>query len=327
MEILLRFFRNTQAISLVALLVLLLALRIPVLFVDIPFSEVSPMPISSLIFSLIPKQAWFYKLLSLFLVGFQAIYFNKIMVSQQIIDRNSFLPAFFYVLLSSIIPEMHMLHPALFANSFLLLALQKIHGLYQFKKAQFRIFDAGFYIGLAILCSVPATWYVAVLIVGLTSYQIAGFKYHIISLLGVLCPIYLWAVWVFFQDKTTFIIDRFFASPFRETYHFTWGDLHYLSVYIPLLLIVVFSIRDLSLHIKQKDIKARKAFQINYTHLALSVLTLISLPIIDIRTPYALIIPISGIVANYYLYSKKTKLATILLFALFAGTFYLQWYV
>lgn len=326
MDIILRFFRNTQAISLVALLALLFVLRIPVFFIDLPFVEAPTMPLTALIFDIIPKQAWLYKLLSLLMIAFQAIYFNKIMVSQHIIDRNSFFPAFFYVLFSSMIPTMHMLHPALFANSFLLLALQKTHGLYQLKKAQFRIFDAGFYIGLAILCFLPSLWYVSLLIIGLTSYQIAGFRYHIISLLGVLCPIYLWSVWVFFQSDPSLIFESFFIAVFSHPYSFVWGDLYHLSVYVPFLAIAILAMRDLSLYIKQKDIKARKAFQLNYIYLAFSVLTLFSLPTIDLKNCFFLIIPIAGIVANYYLNIKKSKLAALLLFLLFVGIFFLQWY-
>lgn len=324
MEILLRFFRNTQAISLLALIALLLLLRIPVFFIELPFPETATMPVSELIFSLLPKQAWLYKFISFFLIGFQAIYFNKIMVSQHIIDRNSFFPAFFYVIFSSMIPEMHMLHPAIFANSFLLLALQKTHGLYQLKKAQFRIFDAGFYIGMAILCFLPSLWYIALLIVGLTSYQIAGFKYHIISLLGVLCPIYLWACWLFFQDSPTTTLEQFFLSPFYEAYRIDWGNLHYIAVYSALLFISLISIRDLSMHIKQKDIKARKAFQINYTFLSFSFLALASLPLIEFTNLHILIIPIAGITANYYLNTKKTKLPAIALFLLLVSIIYLQ---
>lgn len=326
MEILLRFFRNTQVISLLALLALLLLLRIPVFFIDITSVETPTMPISKLFLSLIPNREWVYKLFALFLIGLQAIYFNKIMVSQHIIKRNSFLPAFFYVIFSSMIPEMHTLHPAIFANSFLLLALQKTHGLYKLKKAQFRIFDAGLYIGLTILCFLPSVWYVVILIVGLTSYQIAGIKYHIISLLGVLCTIYLWATWVFFQENSISILENFFFNPFDTNRDIQWGDLHYLSVYLTFAFIALIAIRDLFLFIKQKDIKARKAFQINYTYLVLSFLALCTLPIIDFRQLHFLVIPISGITANYYLYTKKKKLPSVALFLLLVSIFYLQWY-
>ena len=98
---------------------------------------------------------WIYHVISLLLIFFQALYFNYLINYYRILSKSSYLPAFSYVLVSSLFIEFTLLTSALIANTFLLFALAKIFSLYKKEKVVGIVFDAAFLVSLSSLFFFP----------------------------------------------------------------------------------------------------------------------------------------------------------------------------
>ncbi len=86
---------------------------------------------------------------------FSAYLANNVYNSAGFGGRESYFPALVYVVLSLSIPDWTYLHPVLWANFFILLALRRLLMMYRVRSALAMLFDASVFMGLAIICYPP----------------------------------------------------------------------------------------------------------------------------------------------------------------------------
>ncbi|WP_323755367.1 hypothetical protein [Roseivirga sp.] len=92
---------------------------------------------------------------STILVFIQALIFNSTLQRNAAFEENTYLPGILYALILSSNQEFLFLSPALMANTFLLLAMDKILVHLKFRGSEENILTTGFLLGLGALCYAP----------------------------------------------------------------------------------------------------------------------------------------------------------------------------
>lgn len=157
---------------------------------------------------------WLRMLLMVFTVTGAAIYFNIVINKYEVLYKNSYLPALFYVLLASSLPGFLCVHPLHFANLLLIRVLDLSYTLGRTDRVAGRIFSAGFLTSLILLLWftwAPVALYFLVLLAFLRP---ANIREWLIALTGLTLPFFFLSVW-WFPDALSqhwMELQQFFAG-------------------------------------------------------------------------------------------------------------------
>lgn len=149
------------------------------------------------------------------LVFFQALYFNYIMNHYKVYERSSYLPAFSYILISSLFLEFMLLTPALIANTFLLMALSRVFGFYKKESALSLIFDASMYTSIASLFFFPYAVFFIFIIASIVVLRPFSLREFLIAIVGVVLPYYFLGVYFFWIHQLPEFLHTLIISELR----------------------------------------------------------------------------------------------------------------
>ena len=256
---------------------------------------------------------------------FQAFMVNQLATSKNLIDRQSFLPGFLYLVLMSSSFEMLSLHPVLFANFFLIIALNKILNVYDEKEVMLEVFNVGMLISIAGLFYFPALTFFLLLIIALGIYFLANLRGIIASIFGLLTPFLFLGVYYYLRDmlalKTEELISGFGLfrlfqqdfSAFSKVYGLFLG------------LLAVFTFLKLFQYLGDKPVRIRKRYTV------LMYFFLVSLVSVLFVTHYfkvhhgLLMLPLSTVFAVFFQEIRRKAWAevffSLMIFLILAGKF------
>jgi hypothetical protein len=280
------------------------------------------MPLYELIANPLSYYSWLGNLIALLLIIGEAFLLNFIVNENEILNKQSFLPALFYIVLMGNNSTMLQLHPLLFSNLFILFAINKLISSYRKDNAYSQAFDAGFLISIASLFYFPYIAFFPILGVGFILFRPFNWREWVISFIGVLVPYlfvltyYFWndSLGVFIHDKILFsITSKKIIAAIPSTFYFpmTVG-----------CMIVLFSLVKLIGGIPGGSQKSKKGIVLSiWLALFASVCIVLSPEISSIYfSPLA--IPISVFCANYFLNIKKEWFGEVLFLLLIGSVFY-----
>ncbi len=140
-------------------------------------------------------------ILSFILLIVQAIILNLVATSKSFTERYSALPGLLYLTLMCSITAMIAPHPMLFANLFLILALDRMFDVQQEEHVSKQVYNVGFLIAMASLFHYPAIFLFAALIFSVFVYYLVSVRTIIASLLGLITPFAFLALYFFLMDE------------------------------------------------------------------------------------------------------------------------------
>lgn len=158
---------------------------------------------------------------STLLITVQAGILNNILLRNKAYDENNYLPAFFYVLLVSSIPDFFSLSPQLMSLTFLLLALNHI-----FRRIDNVITDelfllAGVYLGLATFFYLPAILYSLVFLLSFVLFSSAIFRRLLLFIYGAgVVFVLVWAYFFWFGAGDDFMTSFFVYGVAKSRIYF-----------------------------------------------------------------------------------------------------------
>lgn len=162
------------------------------------FSEVSPVDMSG-------------RILAFILVFMQAVLINITIARFRVATEVSLLPGLFYCLVTSLLPDFMILSPILLANTFLILATFNLYDIYKNNTVASRVFDVGFWIGLASLFYFSYILFILWGIVGLGILRGVRPKELLMFLIGIFVPFFLMAVFLYWNDSLP-LFSKFFSE-------------------------------------------------------------------------------------------------------------------
>lgn len=133
-----------------------------------------------------------YYFVALILTIYQAALFNSLVIGNNAMQENTYIPALFYALLFSLTEEFMILSPLLIGLTFFLLALNNIFGQIQIRaKRDEKIMIIGIYMGVATMCHfVFGVLFIGVVLV-LLIFSGTVLRRYLLMITGFLIPVIL----------------------------------------------------------------------------------------------------------------------------------------
>lgn len=241
-----RFFRQSYLIQYVVIALILIALWVPSFItgeVDMNYrSDVTPL--YNLLANVLDFSRYAMIVFAFLLMAFEAVFFNAILASNQLITKVSTVGAVVFLLMMNLLPAQTTFTPFLLATVFILMFLHTVFSLYQTRDPEMYLLNAGIYLSLATMCYFP----VIVLVVwGMVAFAIihkGSFRLHLLPFIGFLFPYFIYFVVHFLVGDLMTVIQAYgnwFTEFHLTATHLSWplyaiyGFL-LLSVAMPLLM-------------------------------------------------------------------------------------------
>lgn len=266
-------------------------------------------------------------IIALFLIIIQAFYLVYINKVYNFISQRTYLTSLLFVLISSAFLNLHYLHPAIIANIFVLLTLVEIFSSYQKPKVYRASFNSGFLIAVAGLFYINANFLILFVFLSLLVLHSFNWREWFSVVIGFLTPYFI-TLFLFYY--TNHLSDLQLIKNAILQHHspkLIWPLSYYVFSGI-LFLTGVLAIFKLSSTYSNNKVSTRNYFSLFSILLILISSIFVIIPFASIELIVIAAIPLSYLIANYYL-SRANKwvqeLSFIFLLAAFIF-FYLQKY-
>jgi hypothetical protein len=224
----------------------------------------------------VPNQ-WVQQVIALVLMMIEAFFLIRINFKHIFIETKTYLPTFFFVLISSVLARYQAMLPVLLANIFFLFAINRS---FEFQKEahQFkRYFESGVFVGLGSLLYSPQSFYLFLIIITLFTLRYFSLREFISLLLGFITPIVFYACYLFMNDQIEELINEivllFVKMPFQVQF-----NLIQLISAIVFGFVVIIAIFSGVGHVRGRKISSRKYFGLFFWLFFLSVLYFLIIP-------------------------------------------------
>lgn len=258
-------------------------------------------------------------ILSFGLLIFQALVLKHTLSSNDLSPKNSLLPAFLYVVLMSSFGNFQNIQPLLFANLFIILALQTLFKAYSKAESYEQIFNAAFMISIASLFYFPVIIFMFFIWLVLLVFSILKWREWLISLLGFITPYLFVFSYYFLTDSLPIKFGgylKFFENINFQQPHLQLSHIIFLSI---LALIFMLSLIYTSLRLGERSIFYRKKIIVLIVFSILSAVSFIYAKDFFVFQLCLLFIPFSFFFANYVAQIKKIMVSEIFLLIVFGS--------
>lgn len=223
----LRFFKSSLPIQLLALLVLVLAVRLPLLWLGLPVTAAElrallvgerlhdgallyrdlydgTAPLAAVTFALLDaalaRPVGLYRLGALLLLLVQALRLNLVLNRYEVHPERGYVVALTYLLAGSVSTDLDALSPLLLGHTFIVFALSALLPTSREGYDNRRLFRAGFLIGLGALCYLPLSLFLVVGLFAVVIFAANSFRSTLLLLCGFCFPYALVATFFFYAD-------------------------------------------------------------------------------------------------------------------------------
>jgi hypothetical protein len=247
-----------------------------------------------------------------------AVLISVFTIRHEIVDKQNYLPAFLYLFFSSLILGKELVHPALVANIFILLAINALMDTYRMENALSKIFNGAFFTSIAMFFYLNYAFFVILFFIALIILRPFSWRELIIGIIGLLSPLFMYRCVgylanfnanTFFNDLGELVL--FFQRPLMSEYFYP------ILICIVLLLLLGIA-KHLSSGLGSK-IKTQKNMGLIYWFLVLSIVNFFAKNNNFYFPTIASIIPISVLFGDYFYNVKQLKVSNTLFFFLLAG--------
>ncbi|MDP3353434.1 MAG: DUF6427 family protein [Flavobacteriaceae bacterium] len=248
---------------------------------------------------------------------FMVLLINFVVRKNTLTKDNSF-SLFFVVMFFAMLPNTMKWSMIFLSNVFLLISLRRVFSLKNNVRTSIKIFDAGFWLGISILFYNNLILFWIVLLMGLVFYQRLNIKNVIISILGVIIPIFLLYVYCLTFEQLH-IFTQFFDFQIDSSIVFYDN----LSILIPITILVsltIWSVISVTSGLHKISTKNRSSWFLLLTNLWIAAL--ISFLKVDKNGGELIFLffPTSVILANYFQKEKDKMFRNFILYLIFFVT-------
>ncbi len=314
-----RFFKSNNASALLLLPLVAIVIWVFGFIHPIILPVKHAMPLYELMAGPLVNIPWLSTLIGLLLVIGEAFLLNFIINENEVLEKQNYLPALFYIVFMSNNNAMLTLHPLLFGNLFLLFALHKLLSSYRKDNAFSQSFDAGFLISIATLFYFPFVVFLPLLGVGLILMRPFNWREWIISFFGAAIPYIFVITFYFWNERLDYLFyDKMFYQFIREKPVIDFPNTFYFMLGIGWL-VILFSIFKIILGVGIGSQRTKKSIIMLFWFLFFSALSILLAPEISTKYFSALAIPSAIFCANYFTNIKKSWWAEFLFLLLLAS--------
>lgn len=277
---------------------------------------VEPMPLYGLILKLFGRSQLAGVFFSFAIVSCMAFLLVGFNTSVFFINERTFLPALFYILLTSIFRDSQVLNPVLPGALFLMIALIRLMEAYRKPGVAYNFFDAGFLISLGSLFYSDLIWFGVIVFIGMLMLRTINLLEVFVALAGLMTPLLITTGIYFVLDKDPAgFLSGFFSGLFNVAAILTFRKMTILLLIITGLIILI-STGHLLLEINSKKIKSRKTFNLLLWILVLAVGLYFVIPSVSVEISWIAAIPASYVLTHFFVFTSK-RLFTGIVFTVY----------
>jgi hypothetical protein len=145
--------------------------------------------------------AFFFAGITYLLLFTQALQLNKLINDQRMMQRNTYLPAAAYLLVTALVPDWNVFSAPLCVNSLVLLVFNNLFRLHNQYHAKAAVFNVGLLTGIASFIFFPSAVLFVWLILGLMVMRPVRLNEWLIGLVGFTSPYYFYAAYLLLTDN------------------------------------------------------------------------------------------------------------------------------
>ncbi len=248
-----------------------------------------------------------YSLIAFLLLVFQALYINRIVNNNRLMQKINHLPGMTYLLVTSLFSEWMYLSSPVVINTFTIFILSGLCNLYNQNNARGQIFNIGVMAGVATFFYFPSLAFGLLALTGIMVIRPFRLPEWIILLVGMATPYYFLISWLYLTDrlKEYEVPDVAVTIPvLRET------TLGYIAIVMVLLLLIA-GASFVQLNLRRQVVQTRKSWGLVFLYLLFSLF----IPFLNETDnfEYWLIaaLPVSVIASAAFLYPERKWFATL----------------
>jgi len=305
---LLQLFRNNSPFTVIVLFIFALVIKFQVLL-----HPAVPVPVAGhflynyiirALFFVFMRGAFAYTLLSIIIIVLQSLYIKAIVDRHKLFPRYNYVPAFTFILLTSVYPPFNCFSETLIVNWFLLGAMDIMFSFTQTTQPRKLIYNAGFLLSMAALFQFTMFAFFLLLLVGMVMFRSFNVGEWSVALMGYFTPQY-------FLACTLFLADRFHLLS-------EWNHIGYSltsNVVSPMFLVIVLvgiclllagGIYAMQQNVAMSNIYVRRDWTAVSFYLIISVFVgILTDP--GIKTPWLITMPALSIIISHALLLEKNK--------------------
>lgn len=268
---------------------------------------------------------WF-KVFSLVLVFFQVSYINRLAGINHLSFSSSLFPGVFYLVILSIVPDIHPMSSMLLGTTFVVIALFHLFQIIHRNQRSKRIFNTGFFLSIAVLFDLNFIYFVPFFILAANTLIVVRYRDIMLFTLGFLSTVYfLWSYW-FVTDQLTdgwqFIWDN------MVLFHFDFMYQNYGIIKVGVIgLIVLFILSTFSTLITKTNVFVRNKLLFIFYLMIYGVGVFGLTFYTRLEELLLIILPASILLGLYALSLKKVNIAESLHFLLLIAAFLFQYFL
>lgn len=252
------------------------------------------------------------------IVFVQALLFNRLINSHNLLAKPSYLPALLYVTGASLFLQFFILSPPLVCNFLLIWIMSKCLNLSKAQNAIAIMFDIGIIIGLGTLIYFPFIVFLAMLWLSLLLYRPFNWREWMAGFFGFLTVFFFLAVFYYWNNN----LDQFYqiwrplTNKFPSSLKLNLND--YL-VLLPIALILILAFLQLRNNFFRSFIATRKAFQMLFFMFLIALVSFYAKT--DFKVFHFLLsVPPGAVFLAYYFSNAKKRWVYESLFAILVIT-------
>lgn len=291
------FFRNNQFTTFLPLAVYLVLTHLAALLGVVQSVEMQQTEgglLYTTLFGWAAANPFYSALAATALVFLQALQINRLADEFRLLGERSWLPAVFYALAASCLPDFLFLSPPLVAATFIPTAMRRIFQSYQKPIGAAYILDASLWVTVGSLFYPPAIFLLVAAVAGVLTMRSFSFKEQWVFVTGVMVPLVLGWLGFFWADQGTAFLLGQFGSLFGLYRLGTDWNVPTILKAVSLVAIMLFVMFNSGRFYYRKLIQAQKCVTVLYWFLGVAAAT--SLLQADILpTHFVLLMPSAGI--------------------------------
>lgn len=271
-----RFFRQSYIIQYVAIALLCVALWVPSFITgNVDVSWRSPVsPLYNLLADLLDFWPPCMLLFAMLLMAFEVMFFNSILVENQLNTKVSTLGAVVFLLVMNLMPVQTTFYPFLLALVFLLFFINIIFLTYQTAHPELYLLNAGVFLSLATMCYFPTLLLVVWGVISLSILHRGSIRLHVIPILGLLLPYFFYFSFLFLRGDLLTVLQAYGDYFLGFSFSVDGFDRWRLMVLGLLLLVSLIPVFFSQLYSFEKSIAVRTKVRMTIVLLLLGVVML-----------------------------------------------------
>ncbi|MBC7390390.1 MAG: hypothetical protein H7329_14330 [Opitutaceae bacterium] len=284
-------------------------------------------PLTTLVYYLLPKGPENFSVFSywinVILIIFNAFYANYFLQKLDIFLDKTFLPALFYILLSLTFFELNVLSAPLLASTFLLFVLNNAFSFLK-KEDYNRLYDSGFFLGIASLFFLPCVAFIPSVLVTLLVFTRSQGKGYFLFLLGLLFPWTITCIVFLWIGGLNEFINIFINHYFSNFKNFIFSTETLTIFLLPITLFITGVIFSLKGNLREINFQSVSRKFLIFWLLSGMVCCLISTTK-SFSLIYIIIFPLTFFYTFNFLQIKKNFIPDLIIFAFIILSLYLQY--